>query len=279
MRDATFEALARLALKATGQFISPTRDYLVEARLAHIVRREGFGSTDDLADCLKARPNPVFEAEIVAALLNHDSWFFRERDTLERVVDDILPDRLRASKAGRLKVWCAGGGSGQEAYSLAIRLAELAHTPLGKARVQILSTDVCRKSTEQARAGLYGHFNVQKGLSVQRLLEHFERHESGQWQISEAMRDRVSFREHNLMQDCSGLGQFDLIFCRHALEGMERQCRRDVAERLAGQLAPGGVVLLGQDETLTGLTEALEPSHRFRGGWQIPAVQSTRSVA
>ncbi|MEM7767167.1 MAG: protein-glutamate O-methyltransferase CheR, partial [Pseudomonadota bacterium] len=227
--------------------------------------------TDDLVACMKARPNAVFEAEIAAALLTHQTWFFRERDALERVVLELLPERLKSSKSGRLKVWCAGGSTGQEAYSLAIRLAELAgDTGLSGARIDLLSTDVCKRMTEQARDGFFGHYDVQRGLSIHRLLSNFQRLESGQWRISEALRSAVSFRVHNLLDDAAPLGQFDVIFCRHVLSGLSQTVKAEVAQRLAAQLQPDGVVMLGHGETLTGVTTALLPSRRVRGGWQIP---------
>ena len=124
MQEEVFNELADLALKSSGQAIPKSKSYLIEARLAPIARREGFGSMADLVHCLKSRANPIFAAEIAAALVSKDTWFFRDRDCLQRIVEDVLPKRLKASNTGRLKVWCAGGSTGQEAYSLAILLAD-----------------------------------------------------------------------------------------------------------------------------------------------------------
>jgi len=272
MLDSTFHALAELARRRTGQALSPSKAYLVDARLSGLVRREGFATLDDMMACLEVRPNPVLEAEIAAALLSRNTWFFRERDCLERIVQDVLPGRLKASKSGRLKVWCAGGSTGQEAYSLAIRLAEMAGEPgLRGSRVEIVSTDLCRRTTEQARLGTFGHYEVQRGLSIHRLLAHFQRLESGSWKISEALREAVSFRQHNLLDDPSGLGQFDVILCRNVITGMAPDVRTQVAEALSAQLAADGVLMLGHGETLTGVTKLLQPSRHIRAGWQRPS--------
>ncbi len=271
MLESSFKTLADLAQRESGQFLAPSKAYLADARLASLVRREGFASTDDLVACLKARPNPVFEAEIAAALLTRQTWFFRERDVLERVVRDVLPARLRESKSGRITVWCAGGATGQEAYSIAIRLMELSgDIGLSGARIDLLSTDLCRRMTEQARHGVFGHYDVQRGLSIHRLLSHFTRQESGGWRIGDALREAVNFRVHNLIDDASPLGQFDVIFCRHVLCDMSMAMRAEVAARLAAQLKPDGVLMLGHGETLTGVTTALLPSRSIRGGWQRP---------
>ena len=278
MQESVFNALADLALKATGQAIPPSRAYLVEARLAPIARREGFGTMEDLVHCLESRQNPVFRAEIAAALLTHDTWFFREPAAFSDILDTVLPERLAASQSGRLRLWCAGGSTGQEAYSLAMLLEDEPEASLRSARIEILSTDICRISTEQARAGIYNHYQAQRGLSIRRLLKHFNRTDSGDWQAGETLRGRVSFRQHNLLETASGLGQFDLILCRHVLSGMARSARMRVAEVLAAQMAPGAVILLGEGESFQGLTDRLEPAPDIRQGW-VAAGTANRAAA
>lgn len=278
MQDAVFSVLADLALKMTGQVIAPSRAYLMEARLAPIARREGFASLEDLVYCLESRNNPAFRAQVASALLTHESWFFREPAAYEMVMDTFLPDRLAADPSGRFRVWCAGGSTGQEAYSLAMLLEDEPTAQTRSAGIEILSTDFCRQSTEQARTGLYNHYEVQRGLPVRRLVRHFSRTGSGDWQVNEALRGRVSFRQHNLLETAAGLGRFELIFCRHVLSGMGRPARIRLAEVLAAQLAPGGVIMLGDGETFQGLTDLLEPARSIRQGW-VAAGTANRAAA
>jgi chemotaxis protein methyltransferase CheR len=267
MQDEVFSELADLALKGSGQSIPKSKAYLIEARLAPIARREGFGTMEDLVHCLKSRANPAFIAEVTAALVSKDTRFFRDRDILKRVVDEVLPARLKATNTGRLKVWFAGGSTGQEAYSLAILLEDELPSALRGAKIEILSTDICKVSTEVARMGRYGHYDVQKGLSIHRLTKHFNRLDTGQWEASEALRGHVSFRQHNLLESATGLGKFDVIVCRNVLSGMARSARIRVVENLTDQLVPGGMMLLGSGEGLIGLTDRLEPARDFRGAW------------
>ena len=280
MQEASFHELADLALKATGQAIPVSKAYLVEARLAHILRREGFAGPDELVACLQARPNPVFEAEIAAALQTRETWFFRDRERLQRLVGEVIPERLRHSKAGRIRIWCAGVSTGQEAYSLAMLLQEAETPALKGARIDITATDICRKSLDQARAGLYGHFEVQNGLSVHRLLANFERLDTGHWQVSEELRERIGFRHHNLVDKDARLGQFDIIVCRNVLSGMDPSRRGAVCEALADQLLPGGIVLLGETETLSAERNcALEPSRVMGGAFSaVDKARRTRAA-
>ena len=278
MQEPVFNALAVLALKATGQAIPPSRAYLMEARLAPLARREGFGTMADLVHCLGSRQNAVFRSEIASALLTHDTWFFRERSVFDMVINTLLPERLNAAQSGRLRVWCAGGSTGQEAYSLGMLLEEEPGASLRSAKIEILSTDFCKYSTERARGGIYNHYEAQRGLSIFRLLKHFNRMDSGDWQANETLRSRVSFRQHNLMETASGLGNFDLIFCRHVLSGMAKPARMRVAEVLAAEMAPGAVIILGEGESFQGLTELLEPARDIRQGW-VAAGTANRAAA
>jgi chemotaxis protein methyltransferase CheR len=267
MQDTTFQQIAALALRETGQDLSPAKTYLIEARLAAISRRESFASLDDLAHCLKSRPNPRFEAEIAAALTPKKTVFFDDRDQIDRIVSHALPELLKASNTGRLRIWCAGVSTGQEAYSLAMRLSELDESPLRQADIELVATDVSGQAIGAAQLGLFGHFDVQKGLSIHRLLAHFERQTSGDWQISKTLREQIQFRRHNLFDPAGPLGRFDLILCRNVLPAMSQDKQIEAVARLNDHLYPNGLLFLGKDESLTGLSEDLEPSRGVRGAW------------
>lgn len=267
MQDTTFNEIADLALRHTGQAFKASKSYLMEARLGAISRREGFATLDDLAHCLKARPNPRFEAEVAAALTGKLTRFFGDRDLIERIVTHALPERLKQSTTGRLRVWCAGVSTGQEAYSLAIRLSELANTVLKGAEIEIVGTDISTDCLETAKQASYGHFEVQKGLSIQRLLNNFTREDTGSWQLNEPIRQTVSFRRHNLIESADALGRFDIIICRNVLSGMEATMRARAAKNISNQLLPGGLMFSAASESLTGLVDGLNPSRDVRGAY------------
>ena len=259
----TFNEFADLALQGSGQHIPPAKSYLVEARLSPLIRREGFSSADELAACLKARPNKVLEAEIVSALTTKTTRFFYEREALELVVDQILPAR-KAAGAKRLRVLCAGGSSGQEAYSLAMMIDETPGTVFGDTPIDIVSIDICEETTQRARSGHYGHFEVQRGLSIQRLLKYFKRQEDGGWQISDDMRLQIGFRVHNLLQSVEGLGAFDAVLCRGVLSGMALPVRPELANNLIASVLPGGALILGADEKLPVVTDLFSAVDELR---------------
>jgi len=273
MQDSTFNELADLALRLTGQHFAPSKSYLMEARLSHISRRESFATLDDLVHCLKARPNPRFDQEVAAALTSKRTQFFREREQLEQIVSHALPQRLKLSKNGRLRVWCAGASTGQDAWSLAMRLFEEVGSPLASADIEIVGTDVSTDCIETAGRGTYGHFEVQKGLSIHRLMTNFTRENSGDWTVSENLRGSVQFRRHNLLHPAQDLGAFDLIVCTHVISGLALSAQREVLTNLSRQLLPGGFLFAAPSERIEGIVDTLKPSREMRGAFERDTTQ------
>lgn len=246
-----FDELADLALSKSGQALRRSQKYLIEARLSHILRRESFSSLSELSACLLARPNPGFEDEVVAAMADKKTSFFQDRNTLHHIVDTVLPDIVsRQEETGEndpIQILCAGGCTGQEAYSLAILLDEADETKLMGRAVEILSIDMCKASTARGQDGLYGHYEIQMGMSVHRMLKYFSRHDDA-WQISEEIRNRVTFEDANLMSPLDGLTSADVILCRNVLPNMTTAMAMGLSKRLGGLLVREGFLFLGVEE-------------------------------
>ncbi|MEM5515525.1 CheR family methyltransferase [Henriciella sp. AS95] len=279
MDDSIYREIATLALNGSGQYIPPTKSYLIETRLGPILRREQFAGVEDLLACIQARPSSPFGAEMVAALTGKTTQFFRERAAFERIVSHVLPMMAPSAPDGKLRIWCAGGGSGQEAYSLAMLLEESDNEALKDLQIEILTTDISEKMSVLARAGKFGHFDVQKGLSIHRLLANFSRLDTGEWQVSQTLANRVGVRTHNILQDCSGLGQFDVIVCCNVISGMGAQMRAKALVNLGRQLTDSGVLVLAKSETATGLVTGLEPSRDLRGAYSRDVTPNALTAA
>lgn len=279
MDDTTFQDVAELALDGSGQLIPQVKSYLVEARLAPILRREGLAEVSDLVAVLKARPGSKLREEAIAALTSKTTGFFSEREILERIASHVLPMMAASATDNTLRVWCAGGAGGQEAFSLAILLEEANHEALKDIKVEILTTDISEMMTAAVRAGKFGHFDVQKGLSIHRLLEHFSRLDNGEWQVSASLAQKVGVRTHNLLQDASGLGLFDVILCRNVISGMARPARSRSLLNVARQLTDSGVLVLGKGETAAGLVEGLAPSRDVRGAFTRDVARNALTAA
>ncbi|MCJ2063347.1 protein-glutamate O-methyltransferase CheR [Methylobacterium sp. J-088] len=280
MTELEFEFLRGFLKQRSGLALTAEKRYLVESRLTPICRRCGLGSLGELISALKLGRNGALERSVVEAMTTNETFFFRDRIPFDLFRDTLLPEALiRNASRRRLRIWCAASSTGQEPYSLAMLLQEAAPRMPGW-QVEIVATDISTEVIEKAKAGLYSHFEVQRGLPVQWLIKYFNQ-VGEQWQIAQSLRNMVDYRQLNLLQSFTMFGQFDIIYCRNVLIYFDAPTKSDVLARLAAQLAPEGALLLGAAETVIGLTDRLAPHPKHRGLYThaAPAVRLGETAA
>ena len=252
MNAESFAAIAALVKARAGIVLTPDKDYMLEARLGPILRREGLPSLDMLALKLRDTRAEALARDVTEALTVNESSFFRDGKPFDHL-KRLLPQLQAARPSGqRLRIWSAACSTGQEAYSAAILLRELG------LQAEILGTDLSREVIERAREGLFTQFEVQRGLPVQMLVKYF-RQEGGKWRIAPELRAMTRFEERNLLSDHRALGRFDVIFCRNVLIYFDPPTKERVLDALSHRLAPDGVLYLGGAETVLGLTSRWVP--------------------
>ncbi len=263
------ELVARLCADRAGLRVDPDKAYMLENRLAPVARREGFGSVHEFLVAVRDRDEDRLIWAAVEAMSPAETAFFRDPATFERIVGEILPDLARRREGATLRLWAAACGAGQEVYSLAMALEE--RSPPG-VTIEVFGSDLCERRLEKAQAGVYSQFEVQRGLSAQRLVRHFEGLDEG-FALSPRVRQAVRWRRVNLMGDLTRLGQFDLVLCRNALGYLLDDARARVLANLEGALAPGGWLVLGETETAAGLQPAAGRAGFYR------RIEAARAVA
>ncbi len=242
-----FARFRRQLSAITGIALDADKEFLVERRLAPVMRAHGLKDLKDLAEAMERRENFALMREAIDAMTANETLFFRDRTPFEALRERILPDLMAANALSRrLRFWCAACSTGQEAYSLAMTLDQEARALRGWT-IEILATDLSATAIETAREGRYSQFEVQRGLSTSQLLRYFHR-EDESWRINEHLRAPIVFRDFNLLDNFGGLGKFDAILCRNALMYFEPAAKRDVLARLDTALNDGGYLLLGAAE-------------------------------
>ena len=234
--------LAALCLARAGLRIDSDKAYLLESRLAPVARREGFGSIEALIEEVRGGGEDRLAWAVVEAMLMPEAEFFRDRAVFEALVYDVLPAMARAASRP-LRIWSAACGTGQEIYSLAMLLAD---APVGD-HVELYASDLSERALEQAQAAAYSQFEVQRGLPARLLVRFFEK-DGEAFVISPRLRQAVRWRRMNLIDDISGLGQFDLIFCRGLLAQLAPEARAKVLQSLLRALRPVGRLVLDPGE-------------------------------
>ena len=261
--EASHQIIADLLAARTGQHLTESRRWRVNSALAGIFREHGISNVDQLV-CLLASPrtgpeSPDLSQDVVEALLNNETYFFRDKPTFDQLPQEIIPELARRRlDSKRLSIWSAGCSTGQEVYSLAMLFAEQKDRWHGWT-IELLGTDVSHRAINVARSGLYSQFEVQRGLGVTQMLRHFDETANG-WQIGEDPRRIVQFRQHNLLGPHPGRQLFDLVLCRNVLLYFERETRSTAFDRLANAVAPDGFLMLGAGETVIGQTDRFSPS-------------------
>jgi chemotaxis protein methyltransferase CheR len=266
--QASFVILAELLKVRSGLVIGPDKLYLLETRLAPILRSAGLRDLAALADRLRvARPGGEAEslaAQVVEAMTTNESLFFRDGKPFAHLREQALAALVSARPPGaKLRFWSAASSSGQEAYSLAMVLLD-SRPVLSDRPVEIIGTDIAREQVLRAREGVYSQFEVQRGLPMQMLVKHFRKDAAG-WRVSDALRAMVHFREWNLLSDLAALGRFDVVFCRNVLIYFDQPTKRRVLEAIARMMPPDGLLYLGGAETVLGITDRFVPLAGERG--------------
>ncbi len=176
------------------------------------------------------------QAQIIEAMTTNESFFFRDDKPFTHFRNQALPALLAArTGSARLRIWSAAAGSGQEAYSLAMILAEC-RAQVGGRGIEIVGTDLAAEPLVRARAGIYTQFEVQRGLPMQILVKYFTK-DGTNWRIDEKLRAMAQFREWNLLADLRPLGMFDVVFCRNVLIYFDQPTK---AARAGGDRPPDG---------------------------------------
>ena len=258
--ERAYAFLANLVYRRSRIRLGPDKRAFVAGRLAGRLRSLGLTSYDDY--CRLLSPGNDEEAEQLVDLIstNH-TCFFREPAHFEFLARDLLPTACRRAAAeGRpLRMWCAAAASGEEAYSLAIVVAEHARAG-GLSGWGVDASDISRRMLDRCRLGVYEADRVQ--LPDPAWLKRYFRRGFGEregfYRVKPELRQRVQVTAINLFQPSYPLpaGQ-DVIFCRNVMIYFDEASRQTLVERLSEQLAPGGHLFVGHAESLLGLTHRL----------------------
>ncbi len=255
LTEQEFSYVQREVKARCGALITREMNAIASQRLSPLARREGFSSVSEFLNAARIKQDDKLWAAAAEALVSTETRFFRDKPAFEALKADILPD-LYAKRGGAVRIWSAACATGQEAYSLAMLIEELRNEGLPTA--EIVASDMSERLLDKARSGLYTQFEVQRGLPIRKLIQHFEK-VGDLWRIADRLRARVLFEQHNLLQDPAALGRFDIVLCRHVLSAFEPHTRAATLERVASVMSEDGLLILGAGEPAPD-TQAFAPS-------------------
>ncbi|MGL6258151.1 CheR family methyltransferase [Vibrio sp. WXL210] len=240
-----------------GIVLGDSKQYLVRSRLSPLVTQFQLNSLSELLAMVNAGRHRELSIAAVDAMTTNETLWFRDTYPYAVLADKLLPEM--AANKRPIKIWSAASSSGQEPYSMAMTVLEMNQRRPGLLpNVSITATDISATMLDICKAGVYDNLALGRGLSDERRRAFFEEVGDGRMKINDVVQRLVTFRPQNLMESYALLGKFDIIFCRNVLIYFSPEMKSQVLNQLAGSLNPGGYLLLGASESLTGLTDRFE---------------------
>lgn len=250
LKDSEFALFQKMIYETAGINMSDAKKALVSGRLAKRVKHFGLTSYGDYFQLLGNSANGEFQMA-VDLLTTNETFFFREPKHFDFLRDRVLP----GWRTGTRRVWSAASSSGEEAYTLAMVLAE--HAPFKD--WEIVGTDISTRVLEKARGG---HYPIERAKNIPHTyLANYclkgTGSQEGTFLVGKELRARVNFTHANLKSDLSKLGSFDVIMLRNVLIYFDLPTKQHVVSRLIRQLKPGGYLMVGHSESLNGVTDEM----------------------
>ena len=243
---------------ASGILLGDNKQYLVKSRLRRILEDNQLGSLGELLDRLKRPGRNNLSEVVIDAMTTNETLWFRDNHPFRILQNILLPDFADRKMVQPLRIWSAACSTGQEPYSTAIVIEEYRRLRPGRLRdVKIVATDISKTVLDAARRGEYETIAIGRGLSPERQQQFFTAAINGRWQIKPQIKAMVEYREINLLERYL-LGKFDIAMCRNVLIYFSAEHKRDILTRIHASLNPGGYLILGASESLTGLTDLYE---------------------
>ncbi|MEF1203656.1 protein-glutamate O-methyltransferase [Vibrio owensii] len=255
--DQEYRDFSRFLESQCGIVLGDSKQYLVRSRLSPLVTKFKLASLSDLLRDVVTGRNRELRIAAVDAMTTNETLWFRDTYPFTVLADKLLPEM--AANKRPIKIWSAASSSGQEPYSMAMTILETQQRKPGLLpSVSITATDISASMLDMCRAGVYDNLALGRGLSPERRRTFFEDAGDGRMKVKDNVKRLVNFRPQNLMESYALMGKFDIIFCRNVLIYFSPEMKSKVLNQMANSLNPGGYLLLGASESLTGLTDKFD---------------------
>lgn len=258
-----FALFERMIYRKTGIRMQPGKITLLSNRIRRRLRQHGLETFEEYYTLLTAGSLKGELEEFIDAITTNETFFFRTEGHFDWFSGEFLNEMAARAVAREhprsLKLWSAACSSGEEAYTLAICLAE-ARGKLAGWQLRILGTDISGSSLTAAREAHYEGRTLEN-VSPERLAAHFQQSGTG-WMVKPSVRKPCEFRTHNLLQPLGETG-FDAIFLRNVMIYFDRESKRIAVDHLIEALAPGGYLVVGPADGVYDLLGGLERKASF----------------
>jgi len=251
--DQEFSQFQRFIYETAGITLSAAKKALVGGRLAKRLQQRQINSYGAYFRLLASGEAPGEVQAAVDLLTTNETYFFREMKHFE-----LLRDVVSSPRPGTepFRVWSAASSTGEEAYSIAMVLADR----LSRSAWEVVGSDISARVLEKARLG---HYPLDRATHIppdylKRYCLRGHGSQEGTLLVERNLRNRVQFLPVNLNQPLPALGSFDVVFLRNVMIYFNQETKQQVVARILSLVKPGGYFLIGHSETLNGISDAVQ---------------------
>lgn len=264
LSDNTFNELRNFIYNQCGIYYTDSKKYLLEGRIAKRITSNKLTSFEDYLNFIKSPTGRNELNELFEVITINETYFFRAQQQFDAFETMIVPEILSTRQNlfnPVFRVWSAASSTGEEAYTLAILIAEKLKPLYPRVQFQILASDINNAVLEQARAGVFKEYSIRN--VPPHLLKKYFKQQGTNYVISDEIKQMVKFMNINLydQQQMRAVANCDVIFCCNVLIYFDIPSKQQVVSYLYNSLNKGGYLFIGYSESLHGVSKAFKLVH------------------
>jgi len=255
LADSTFRDLRDYIYEKSGIYITDTKKYLIENRLSRILQENNLDSFEKYLELIKFRSNGNEISRLFDAITTNETYFFREPDQLNVLINKVLPTVLSQKKT--MKIWSAACSTGEEPFTISIMLKNK-FPSIGQ--FEIVGSDLSESVLHSAKRAVYNSYSV-RNVDASYLSKYFSAADKS-YTLNDEIKRTVKFMKVNLIDHTTTrlIRNADIILCRNVLIYFDTKAKQKVISNLYNALNPGGYLIIGSSESLHSVTRAFRPS-------------------
>ncbi len=232
--------------------------YRLDSRFRDLITFFELEDANQLYELYKENITPDMHAVLINISTNNETYFFRDKKPFKALIKHIIPELSKNKSIGFFNIWSAAASTGQEALSILMTLAD--KNPEFYAKTKVDASDISKEALDKAKKGIYNGLDIQRGLPITTLMKHFIQmpDEENIWQVSKDLHSKINYFEFNLLNGIYNKSKYDVIYCRNVLIYQDKENKQVILEKIFEALKPGGYMILGNGESLIGMSLKFE---------------------
>lgn len=251
--DDEFNFLSKFIHQRLGIYLSPAKRTLLNTRLQSVLKQMKFTSFSEYIDYVTKDPSGEALSELASKISTNFSYFYREEKHFEFFKSIAIPSftsEPSTKQSKKLRIWSAGCATGEEPYMLVMLLNEAIGLEYPSWDAGVLATDISEKALKSAVNGIYSQDRLDK-LPGNYKHKYLKKLEGDQFQVSDRIRNDVTFRRYNLLNTSPPFkSKFHIIFCRNVMIYFDQPTKKQLINTFINLLVPNGYLFIGHSESI-----------------------------